>query len=250
MRTISILALSSLAAASSIEAAQILSFEAGPISAGVPELAYGAGGLNSAAGSVGNADGILATPAQTPGGLNVSTPFVIPGIPGSDVNAVNGSTTFYDSTLVLGGNVAAGPAATLFGVIIGQLTGAGTFDFLSTDPDGAGPLLPTLLLSGTITNGAIGGFAGGNTASFQSNTVTYTGGAIFAALAANNLGTVGDVSVAMINVTPSLAEVRGVLLPFEANASGLFSAVVVPEPTSLAVVGLAAAAMLGRRRAR
>ena len=249
MRNISIIALSSLAAASSVQAAQILSFEAGPISAGVPEVAY-LGGLVSGPGSVGNADGVLPPIAQTPGGLNVSTPFVIPGIPGSDINAGNGSTTFYDATLILGGNVAAGPAATLFGVIIGQLTGPGTFDFLSTDPDGAGPLLPTLLLSGTISAGAIGGFAGGNTASFQSNTVTYTGGAIFAAMLASNYTNVGDVSIAMVDVSPALAEVRGVLQPFNANASGLFSAVLVPEPTSLAAVGVAAAAMLGRRRSR
>lgn len=249
MRTISIIALSSLAAASSIEAAQILSFEAGPISPSVPEVAF-LGGLVSGAGSVGNADGLLPPPAQTPGGLNVSTPFVLPAIPGAVVNGATGSTTFFDTTLILGGNAAAGPAATLFGVIIGQLTGPGTFDFLSTDPDGAGPLLPTLLLSGTITNGAIGGFAGGNTASFQSNTVTYTGGAIFAAMVAANYANIGDVSIAMVDVSPSLTEVRGVLQPFNANASGLFSAPLIPEPTAVATLGVAAAALLGRRRSR
>ena len=247
MRSLSILALSSIAAASSVEAAQILSFEAGPISPGVPEVAF-IGGLVSAAGSTGNADGVLPPPAQTPGGLTVTTPFVIPAIPGSVINPATGSTTFFDTTLVLAGNAPVGAPGVIAGIIVGQPTGAGNFDILSTDPDGAGPLLPILLLSGTIANGAVGGFLGGSTASYQSNTITYTGGAILPALVANNFALVGDLSIAMIDVSPALAVAqRGTLAPFTANASGLFSAVVVPEPTTLGVLALGAAAAFRRR---
>ncbi len=66
--------------------------------------------------------------------LRLDTPFAIPGVPGSVINA-DGSTTFYDVTLHMGGMTPIAGAAdvTLLGNAV-QILNSGTFsNFWDTD---------------------------------------------------------------------------------------------------------------------
>src|SRR5688500_737676 len=85
---------------SSATAATLIDYKPLPVSPTTPEFTFGGAGpsFSATVGATGNGDGTLPVPAQTPGGLDVETPFLIPGIPGSQLNAA--STEFYDSTLV------------------------------------------------------------------------------------------------------------------------------------------------------
>src|SRR5215204_3997651 len=75
-------------------AATLVDFKPLPVSATTPEFVFSrtlGGGVpvfRSGPGATGNADGVLPVPAQTPGGLDAETPFLIFGaIPGSQLNA-------------------------------------------------------------------------------------------------------------------------------------------------------------------
>jgi len=136
-------AVASFGLATSSFASLLVDFKPLPVTANVPELEWTGTNLAAGAGAVGNADGGLAPQLQSPPGLQIETPFTIPGlIPGKVAN-ITGSTTFYDVTLELTG-LNADAAAISFGGIAVQSYGAGTFRLLSTDPDGAGPGLPTV----------------------------------------------------------------------------------------------------------
>lgn len=236
-------------------AATIVDFKPLPVSPTTPEFVFSralGGGVpvfREGPGSVGNADGTLPLINQTPGGLLVETPFLIPAVPGSQLTAA--STLFFDSTLVFtGGLQANAPALNAGGAFIQQLS-PGSFDLLSTDPDGGGPLLPQLLLRGNINSASFIVGAGNTGAVFNASGINYTAGLIFNALVGAG-GTVNNnsMSISMVDVTPSFGIAGdGYLADFDANATGLFNAnSVVPEPTSLVLMMLGAGAFIFRRR--
>jgi len=238
-------------------AATLVDYKPLPVSQNTPEFIFagplGAKSLQSGLGVIGNADGVLPVPAQTPGGIDAETPFLIPGIPGSQLNVATGTTEFYDTTLVLHGLVA-NAAAVPAGSLLIQSLGNGSFELLSTDPDGVGPLLPTLLLSGTIANSSFIVGTGDSAGEFNSLGVNYNGGVIYAAMTAAFGNPNGNsMSISMLDVTPTLAiDSDGLLRPFDANGTGLFSYTpgVAPEPASAAMLGIAGAALMLRRRRR
>lgn len=242
MRKFALAVVSVVSIASSANAAQILSFEASPISPLLPEVIFDISNprqLNAGPGA--QSDG---TPG--PGGLTVQAPFVGLAAPGAA--AIPGGTRFTDATLELNGHFAVAPAASFAG-FVGQSLTAGTFRFLSTDPDGNGPMLPVVLLEGNMNSSAITGVLGATTGSYVSTAVNYTGGIIAAAMAANNIGTTGETSWSLLDLRQSMAIAQdGRLDRFTANASGLFNAPVVPEPTSLGAIAIGAAALLRRRK--
>lgn len=242
MRKTAFAAVAVAALGQSAMAAQILSFEAAPISPLLPEVIFDVTlprQINAGPGAKG--DG---TPAA--GGLNVQAPFV--GLMAPGANAIPGGTRFSDVTLELNGHFAVAPAATFAG-FVGQPLQSGTFRFLSTDPDGPGGVMPVVLLEGTITASAITGVLGGTTGSFVSTAVNYTGGLIATAMASNNFGMSGETSWSLLDIRQPLQVAGdGRLDRFTANASGLFNAPVVPEPTSISALALGAMALTARRR--
>jgi hypothetical protein len=236
-------------------AATLVDYKPTPVSPTTPEFVFngpaGSPSFQSGPGSIGNADGVLPVNAQTVGGLDAGTPFVIPGIAGSSVDPVAGTTDFYDSSLILNGLAANAPALAV-GTTFIQSLGAGGFQLLSTDPDGAGPLTPTLLLSGTISAASFIVGTGDAGADFNSFGVTYTGGAIFTALLANGGSATGNsMSISMTDVNPAFGIdlTDGFLKNFSANATGLFNYTNTPEPSSLVAIGLLFGAAMKRRRA-
>jgi len=232
-------------------AGTLVDFKPLPVSPTTPEFRFDGPNFGpsfkSGPGSTSNGDGILPVPAQTAGGLDAETPFVIPAVPGSLIHPVPGTTEFFDSTLAFTGLVANG-AATAFGGLIIQPLGPGTFDLLST-PAGGGPVL---LLHGNIGGGTFIAGTGDAGAVFNSSNVDYTAGLIFNALVASGGNPNGNsMSFSMTDVLPgfSISGVDGMLNDFTANGTGLFNYNPVPEPTSLALLTLAATSLLiGRRR--
>jgi len=251
MHTVSrvVLALfASLVLATAADAGLLVDFKPDPISPSMYEIGWAGDQLVQRPGSVGNADGTL-MPAtlQTPGGLNIQTPQYIPGIPGSTINTTDNSTTFYDVTLQLTGLFATGapvkspiPFTTM--TVVYQPVGTGTFTLLSTDPDGAGPGLPTVLLTGTIADAVIVGLLGQTTGSIQSSNVLFTGGVI------NGGSAPATLSWSLLDVGGGLTVVSGglfgtTLQTFDANMTGQ----ITPEPATLCLMGLGAAVVLVKR---
>jgi len=239
-------------AASTSYGALLVNFKPLPISPAQEELHWTGTQLQAGNGSVGNADGNLSPNTQTEGGLQIETPFEIgdglvgPGL-GKSVNTIAHSTTFYDVTMVLGGLSAAGGASAIGAGVSAQPYGAGTFQLLSTDPDAGGPGTSVVLLSGTITDGAIVGIAGSGAGAVLSSTVTYTGGAILQA-ATGGSSVSGSLSFSMLDIAPPFNTSSGTLAEFNANATGLFSA--VPEPASAMFVALGAIGLGLRHRSK
>jgi hypothetical protein len=183
-------------------------------------------------------------PAQTAGGLDAETPFIIPAVPGSLIHPVPGTTEFYDSTLSFTGLAANAPAI-VAGTTFIQSLGAGTFDLVSTA--GGGSLL---LLRGNIGAASFIVGTGDAGAVFNSFSINYTAGLIYNALVAGGGNPNGNsMSLSMTDVSPNFSIGGGGFLnPFTANGTGLFN-YNVPEPTSLALLTFAAVGLLiGRRR--
>lgn len=242
MRKLALAVVGVASIASSVNAAQILSFEAGPISPLLPEIIFDLTNPRQ----LGAGPGAIGEGTNNPGGLSIQTPFV--GLMAPGASPIPGGTRFADATLQLNGHFAMAPAATFAG-FVGQPLTAGTFRFLSADPDGAGPLLPVVLLEGNMTASAITGVLGATTGSYVSTAVNYTGGIIAAAMAANNIGNTGETSWSLLDLRQSMAIANdGRLDRFTANASGLFNAPVIPEPTGMGAVALAGMTLCARRR--
>ena len=201
---------------------------------GSPTPSFAAG-----SGSVGNGDGGSPVISQTPGGLELQTPFYIfPGTSFGQVNNPDGSTTFYDTTLVLTGLGVSGPAQSNFGFDVQPLLD-GTFAIYGSQVGGGdGPLL----LSGTMHSNAIAGVDGSSSAAEFSTTVTYNGGAIFTALV-NDGGSATNSASFNLSLTGSALGVGSTYLnPFNADGQGLFNATgftipPVPEPASIVLMG-------------
>ena len=202
----------------------IATFEPQPASPGVAELIWnqnqlyegpgtkGTGWGSGPGGSYGAGDGQLPVSSQFPGGLTIKTPFLISGLPGGVPNQSNGSTSFYDTTLLVlptDGNVyglpAVGTTSTTIvpgvpGVVLfSQLLGAGDFQVWTTCPTAA-PYTPTLLLGGTINNAVITGLLGSSSGSVISANITFSSGAILDA-AGGQPGT-GQLSWSLLDADP------------------------------------------------
>lgn len=220
-------------------AAQLLEFKPVPVSDAVPEVKW-VGAFDDALGSTGNADGNLPPNLQTPGGLRIETPLTIGGAIAGKSIGITGSTTFYDVTLIYNGLGAVGGPLVLGGTAI-QGIGPGDFAFIGTGGD--------VLLTGNIASATLVATVGSHAAGVQSGTITYTGGAIYNALLAAGGSPVGNMSVSMTTGTAIAAVAGQAVLPFEADATGLFDTPRIPEPTSLGLLALGAMALVSRRRA-
>jgi hypothetical protein len=251
--------------ASASYGALLVDFKPDPVSTSLDELGWTGSQLQDRPGLLGNGDGTLGINSQTPGGLNIQTPFNITGvIPGKWINTGSGSTTFYDVTLDLasdGDSFKANGPASLLNIMPGidlvyQTLKPGVFKLWSSAADTSNdPLTRVLLLEGTITNAFIVGMQYSTTASLQSGNVTYTGGvikdALFAAVGAGGL-TGGSLSWSVLDIGNgaggSLQVVGGGLQAFDADLTGQFN--YLPEPATLCLMALGAVAVLVRRRKR
>src|SRR5437868_6590739 len=95
-----------LAASSIASASTLVNYKPTPVSPTTPEFLFQGGAvpsLQTGPGSIGNGDGQLPEANQTAPGLESDTPFIIPGVPGSIVDPVAGTTNFYDTSLLLTG---------------------------------------------------------------------------------------------------------------------------------------------------
>jgi len=247
----------------SAKAGIIADFEPEPASPALPELIWdgselyeGPGAIGTGFGVAGPGDGELPTAVQDIPGLLLESPFTVAGVPGSEINTTTGATTFFDVTLDISATAPgaakglrfSGPAVAFAGAVV-QPLGPGAFEIWSTDPDespGTDVENPVLLLGGTIDTAVITGILGSSTGAMLSATVTYTAGKIVDAAPAGVLW--GELSWSLLDIQLPLAIDGGsdLLRPFEGNAVGQFSG--IPEPGTLALLGLGAAILLGRRR--
>jgi hypothetical protein len=222
----------------------LVDFSAWPISSSWPEFVWSTSGqspyeLSQGTGAIGNGDGNLNPSSQTKGGLLIQTPFVIEGIAGGQCNYDEGTTSFYDATLVVSGLWASGSATLDGSTVVQQLSNNATFSIYSTNP--GGPATGgTLLLSGTIDSAGIEGNLNQAAGSVRSSVVTFDDGAILDATGHTSLQ--GELTWTLLCISPSKFQIgtNGYLAPFTANATGQFAAE-MPEPGSIGLMAFAAA---------
>jgi hypothetical protein len=231
-------------------ASTILDFKPTPVSPTTPEFQFSralGGGLpvfRGALGATSNNDGNLPIQNQTAPGLDVETPFILAG-PGALNDLIAGTTHFFDSSIQFTAGLQANAPAIFAGGAFTQSLSPGSFQILSTGP------APILLLGGNDTAASFIAGAGNAGATFASQDVTYTGGIIFNAMIANGLNVTGNsFSISMTDVTPNFGinSNDGFLNDFTANATGLFSVGVVPEPATMCSLILPGIALLRRKR--
>jgi len=233
----------------------------------VPELGVNVTEFSTGSGAIGNGlgDGLLLQTAQLVGGLGIQTPLHVLGP--SAKNLSNGGTAFQDVTLVINDlgaihnavDVGAGDPGDIIIQALEPIPGLNrlpTFAMYATSLLDTNPTHGQLLLTGTISKATLTALNQEDTAGVLSSKVTYTGGAIYDALIALD-GTVstGSLSWSLLDVrdnslTPSVTidPTTNLFTNFISNGSGLFSTPAVPEPTSAAVLGIPALAMLVQRR--
>jgi hypothetical protein len=238
----------------------VMQFAPNPPSPGLPEFLWtGPGGnLVTGPGAVGNGDGDLGIAAQTPGGLEVDTPFVIPGIPNSTID-VSG-THFYDVTLSLSSGYSPGDLQDKGAVILVALNEVdqpmtnGSFQMWTTPAADIPGQLPVLLLNGTMTNNSIAFVLGGTSADYQSQQVTLTGGAIDSAANAAWGGVYAcSWEIGLTTTSPIGVADLGPIIPggVDYAAVDAFSATSeVPEPTPMSVLTAAAIGLSVHSRRR
>jgi hypothetical protein len=202
-------------------------------------------GFQAGPGSVGNGDGNLLPGSQSAPGLELKTPLTIndPAVfYGRTLNA-DGSTTFYDTTLVMT-NLTASTIAqqiNVGGILFDfQTLGSGTFSIYNSAPGGFISGNSVLLLQGTITTSTINGLDATTTGSVLSNTVTYTGGVIYNALIAHNGNPNGGSATFNLSLLPgSTFAISGSnMLPFNATGQAIFNVVAIPEPGTMALAAI------------
>jgi hypothetical protein len=235
------------ALATAADAGLLVDFKPDPSSSTLYEVGWTGNQIVQRPGSVGNGDGALSPTSQIPGGMNIQTPLNIVGITGSTNNSTDGSTTFYDVTLELTGLFAsAAPIQTTIMpgmVVVSQPVGTGTFTLLSTNKDALGnSIVPTVLLTGTITDAVVSGLLGSTTGSIWSENVTFTGGVL------NSISSTASLSWSLLDIGGGLKVVSGgfgtTLQSFDANMTGQ----ITPEPATLCLLGIGAATVLATRR--
>jgi len=264
--TVTTIAALTLCGATTARASLLVDFLPQPASDGIPEFDWDGQYLTVGPGAVGTGipdpgapgDGELAPELQDIPGLQITTPFVIPSLPGGAVRTVAGTTSFYDVTLDLEPLEADGAPGLLGAAFLAQKLLGGRFSIWTTDPVNAGtpgdPEVndPVLLLSGAIANAGITGLIGSQAGAVLSAKVTYDDGAIYDAAAAE-FGPgelVGSLSWTLLEIDPALSITAGRLAAFDANATGQFSGVVIPEPATVALLCVLAPFVLRSRRRR
>jgi len=145
--------------------------------------------------------------------VNVTNPALV---------AASGTGITFPASLTLTGFVETG-AAFMMGTDIVQALSTGRF----TISDGSG-----LLLTGSVNNAQI--VTNSLTGSVLSGNFGYDGGSLFAAFPAAGLYNPGEFSLTLTAITPVPLTIgaNGQLSPFQASATGNFSAQTVPLPAT------------------
>lgn len=134
-----------------------------------------------------------------------------------------------DASFSLDGVVANGAASSALPGVVAQGTTGGTFNLYSANN--------TLLLSGTLTDGALTGSTNASSGSFFNTVIgNFTGGALLSYFDLHSL----NISLAMTDILSGgvvgMHITNGSLDPFNADASGLITGsapAAVPEPASM-----------------
>lgn len=243
--------------ATSHGAVQLIQFQPNPVSPTLPEFSWTGPGGNFVDNTGSHSDGTAGVP-----GLQIDTPLVVaaPVTAGETIDAFG--SHFRDAAITLSSSTnLATFQDTGAGILGGQwfqtLTN-GSFTITATDG--------TVLLTGNVSGNFFGSSLASSSAGFNGGTVAYTGGLIYNALVASGGVPTGDMSVSMtkinntgnpsndaIGVTQTgpvdpFGQAPATVSAFDADATGVFDVLSIPEPASLgvlAVVGL----FLPRRRA-
>jgi hypothetical protein len=239
---LAVVAASAMAIPAISRAATIVDWKPGPTSAGIPEFTWTGNQLVGNVGITSNGDGAIARNLQTAPGLDMETPFIIPGVPGSVIDPVQSTTLFYDASIAITGFLASAPVVVVGPTAVQQLAN-GDFTLKSTTG--------ILLLHGTVGASTITANIGSQAgAVFSANDVNYDSGLIYQALLANTGSLVNnDFSFSFVSITPPVGVAGNFLAPFDTDATGLYQADAIPEPASLGLLLAGGLVAIRRRRA-